>query len=264
VGAQPATIQVEVSDSMGTASSAVWIDDVRPLLFGAAWKVIDQLIELGLERAGIPHDRNSDYTVTFKVQQATNGAVPAVPPFDARPHLWSRLLKIYAAVEVLRNSFAHRRLILDRSTGAITGVARPGEPPPPTLAASEQSAFCQLAMGVAEAAIEGALPKRRVDQLRWVLDRLTALHGRSPFGVSPASGLIPVVIVRPPVDQSGTLTLDFADLARRAQAAVGGVSHYDLKVHLPDHRVLAGPLEEAPDGSTSVSLHHPPNWLHWV
>ena len=67
---------------------------ICPLLFGAAWKVIDQLIELGLEQAGAAHDRKADYTVKFKVQQATNGAVPAVPPFHARPHLWSRVLKI--------------------------------------------------------------------------------------------------------------------------------------------------------------------------
>jgi hypothetical protein len=42
VAVQPATIQVGISDSMGPASGAVPIDDLRPLLFGAAWKVIDQ------------------------------------------------------------------------------------------------------------------------------------------------------------------------------------------------------------------------------
>ena len=264
VAVQPATIRVGISDSMGTASGAVRIDDIRPLLFGAAWKVIDQLIELGLEQAGAAHDRKADYTVKFKVQQATNGAVPAVPPFHARPHLWSRVLKIYAATEVLRNSLTHRRLFMDPTTGDITGVARHGKAPPPTLAASEQSAFCQLAVGLAEAAIEGALPKRRVDQLRWVLDLLSVLHGQSSFGVSPANGLVPVVIVRPLVDQSGNLTLDFADIARRARAAVGGVSHYDLRIHLPEDRVLAGLLEDAPEGPASVSLYSPPDWLRWV
>jgi hypothetical protein len=264
VAVQPATIQVRISDSTGPASGAVRIDDIRPLLFGAAWKVIDQLIELGLEQAGAPHNRKAHYTVKFKVQQATNGAVPAVPPFNARPHLWSRVLKIYVGTEVLRNSLTHRRLLMDPSTGDITGVSGPGEAPSPTLAVSEQSAFCQLAVGLAEAAIEGALPKRRVDQLRWVLDLLSPLHGQSPFGISPANGLVPVVIVRPPVDQTGNLTLDFADIARRARATVGGVSHYDLQIHLPGDRVLAGQLEDAPDGPASVSLNSPPDWLRWM
>jgi hypothetical protein len=264
VAVQPATIQVGISDSTGPASGAVRIDDIRPLLFGAAWKVIDQLIELGLEQAGAPHDRKADYTVKFKVQQAKKGAVPAVPPFNARPHLWARVLRIYVVTEVLRNSLTHRRLLMDPSTGDITGVARPGGAPSPTLAVSEQSAFCQLAIGLAEAAIEGALPKRRVDQLRWVLDLLSELHGQSPFGTLPANGLVPVVIVRPPVDQTGNLTLDFADIARRARATVGGVSHYDLRIHLPGDRVLAGPLEDAPDGPACVSLNDPPDWLRWV
>src|SRR4029453_9943569 len=96
---------------------------------------------VGVKQAGAPHERKADYTVKFKVQQATNRAVPAVPPFNARPHLWSRVLKIYVVTEVLRNSLTHRRLLVDSSTGDITGVAGPGEAPSPTLAASEQSAF---------------------------------------------------------------------------------------------------------------------------
>jgi hypothetical protein len=59
------------------------------------------------------------------------------------------------------------------------------------------------------------------------------------------------------------LTLDFANLAARARAAVSDVSHYDLEIHLPDGRVLVGPLEDAPNGSVSFSVVNPPTWLKW-
>jgi hypothetical protein len=73
-----------------------------------------------------------------------------------------------------------------------------------------------------------------------------------------------VVIVRPSLGQSDELTLDFADIASRARAAVGGVSYYDLELHLSDGRVLAGSLEDAPQGRGEFAITSPPGWLRWV
>lgn len=70
-----------------------------------------------------------------------------------------------------------------------------------------------------------------------------------------------MVIVRPAPGPSGDLTLDFADITSRARAAVGGVSHYDLEIRLPDHRVLAGPLEDAPQGQVTFAIASLPGWL---
>lgn len=170
----------------------------------------------------------------------------------------------YASTEVLRNSLVHRQLIVDRATGDITGVARPSEPAPTPLMASEQEAFCKVAIGAAEAVITGRLPTRRAGQLGWALDQLTAHHGQPSSGASPAYGMIPVVIVRSAPGSSNELTLDFADITSRARAAVGGVSHYDLEIHLAGGRVLAGPLEDAPQGQVTFAIASPPGWLRWV
>ncbi|MET9861923.1 hypothetical protein ABZY93_21890 [Streptomyces smyrnaeus] len=72
-----------------------------------------------------------------------------------------------------------------------------------------------------------------------------------------------MVIVRPPLGPSNDLTLDFAVIRVLARAAAGDVSHCDLKIHLPDERVLAGPLEDAPAAQDTFSVDPPPNWLRW-
>jgi hypothetical protein len=223
--------------------------------------VLDQLIELALEQAGMPHDRGRDYSIRFKAREAASGSVTPVPPFAGAPDLWSRAIMTYASTGVLRNSLTHRRLIVDPATGDISGVPRPGEPAPAALTSAQQVAFCQVAVGAAQAVIDGRLPARQAGQLRWVLDQFASHHGQPASGASRAEGMIPVVIVRPAPGPSDDLTLDFADIARRARAAVGGVSHYDLEIRLPDHRVLAGPLEDAPQGRVTFALASPPGWL---
>ena len=263
--AQPAMVHVGLTDSGGSADNQVSADDIRPLLFGAAWKVLDQLIELALEQASVAHDRQpSDYTIKLKANKAANGSVAPVPPFDLSPDLWSRVMRIYASTRVLRDSLTHRRLIVDPVTGDINGVPRPGEPAPTALTIAEQSAFCRVAAGVAQAVLDGDLPTRRAGQLSWTLDQLTSRHGQPSFGASPAQGVIPVVIVRPTPGLSCELTLDITDISARARAAVGGVSHYDLEIRLPDHRVLAGPLEDVPQGQVTFAIASPPGWLRWA
>lgn len=264
VGAQPAMAYVGTTDFAGSAGDQLSADDIRPLIFGAAWKVLDQLIEFALERAGVSHDRKWDYSIKSKVGKAANGNVMPVPPFDGRPDLWSPVIRTYASTQVLRNSLTHRRLKVDPVTGDINGVPRPGESTPTALTIGEQSAFCRVAVGVAGAVINGQLPTRLANQLSWTLDQLTSHHGQPSFGASPAQGIIPVVIVRPRPGSSNELTLDFADIANRARAAVRDVSHYDLEIHLPDRRVLAGPLEDAPQGPATFAVASPPGWLRWA
>jgi hypothetical protein len=150
---------------------------------------------------------------------------------------------------------------VDPATGDINGVPRPGKPAPAALTVAQQLAFCQVAVGAAQAVIDGRLPTRRVDQLSWTLDQLTSHHGQPAFGASREQGRIPVVIVRPAPGPSDDLTLDFAGIASHARAAVGDVSHYDLEIRLPDQRVLAGPLEDAPQGRVTFAIASPPGWL---
>lgn len=266
VGAPPATIRVSAGDSTSSPMEQLSADDIRPLLFGAAWKVLDQLCELALEEAQVPHNTGSRYLINFKAAEAANGVVVPTQPLDRHPDLWSRIMKIYATTKELRHSLVHRRLIVDPATGRISGVASPGQPAPaPTpVTADEQSAFCQVAVGAAEAVINRTLPTRRADQLAWALDQLTTHHGQPSLGVSPARGVIPRVVVQASPGPSNDISLDFTRVGSLARVAVQGVSHYDIEIRLPDGRALAGAMEDAPAGQTTFSLANPPSWLRWI
>jgi hypothetical protein len=264
VGAPPVIVRVTATDSSGSAKDQLSTDDIRPLLFGAAWKVLDQLCELGLEIAQVPHNAGWRYTIAFKVREAASGRVAPQPPFAARPDMWSRIITTYALNEEVRNSLAHRRLVVDPSTGNIGGAAALGQPATRPATADEQSALCQAAVGVAEAVISGNLSTRRAGQLAWALDRLSAHHGQASFSASPVQGLIPRVLVHASPGSSNEVTLDFADIASRGRAAVQGVSHYDIEIRLPDGRVLMGALEDAPAGKATIPLAAPSTWLRWI
>jgi len=84
VGAPTATVYVGLTDSSGTAGGSLTRDDIRPLLFGAAWKVLDQVCELALEQAGIQHDAKWRYSIELKVKHASNWKLQLWSPFDAR------------------------------------------------------------------------------------------------------------------------------------------------------------------------------------
>jgi hypothetical protein len=260
---QPAVTSVSVGDvdSTRATSDQLSIDDIRPLLFGAAWKVLDLLVELRLEQEGIPHNRRrkTEYSIDLKVRKTRDNEVRPAAPFGDVGDLWQRVMRTYASTSDLRHSLIHRQLRVDRSTGAIGGTPRKsGQHAEQVLTNDEQSAICRVAGGVADAVIEEQLTTRRADQLKWLLDQLTSQHGQPSFGVPPAIGLIPVVIVRPPPNE---VTLDFADIRRRARSAVSDVSHYDLTIHLPDGRVLACPLEDAPTAQATFSTDSLPDWL---
>ena len=249
-------MSINATDSLGAATQLP-AEVVRPLVVAAAWKVLDQLIELGLEQAGVD-------TIKLKVRHGSAGTAPAVPPLDVQPDLWSRVTATYASTEALRNSLVHRRLIINPATGAMSGIPQASEQPPRDMTVPEQLAFCQVAIGVAEAVISGAPQARRADQLRWALDQLALHHKKASSGASAASGLIPVVVGRPALEPSSEVILDFTSVHARARAAVGGSSHYDIEIHLPDGRVLAGALEDAPNGTQHVSVDCPPDWLRWI
>ncbi len=223
VGSPTLIVRVGAADSTGSAADQLSADDIRPLLFGAAWKVLDQLTEFALEVAGV-RDRGRHYRITFKVGEAVNGRVPPVTPLDSRPHLWSTAMFTYASADVLRNSIAHRQLRVNHSTGTIIGVPEPGEPAPTPFTLGEQSAFCQAAAGIAEAVINAALPTRRADQLSWALDQLASHHHQPLSGVPATHGMVPVVIIRPTPGPSDEFTLDFASITSRPSSCSGGIT----------------------------------------
>ncbi|MFI8975319.1 hypothetical protein ACIGO9_20705 [Nocardia asteroides] len=211
---------------------------VRAMIFGAAWKVLDLLVELSLNRGPAPRNR---YRIELKTQQASAGNVSPLPPFGTIPDVWDRVMTSYVATTALRHSLVHRRLEVDQTTGTMTATADAKDPPVSPMTADEQVAFCRIADGVAQAVITGHLAPRQENSVRWLLDQLAAHHGKHLFGASSKDGLIPEVIIRPTVGATNDVTIDFASVRQRALHTVGGVAYYDLQIHLPNGWVLAAP-----------------------
>ncbi|MFI8659736.1 hypothetical protein ACIGKR_07075 [Rhodococcus qingshengii] len=257
-------VQVTAADSSRSPGDQFGINEIRPLVFGAAWKVLDLLVEMRLEQDGVrePKRKNPGYSIAFKTKCVRTGKVSAPPPIQA--DVWKRVMKCFDATETLRHSVVHRRLTVDPSTGDLCATSLPGEFAPKPLTIEEQSAFCRLADGVAEAVIRGKLPNRTANILKWVLDQLAAHHKQPSFGTSRTDGLVPLVVVRPSPGPTNDLELDFKHIRNRARAAVKDVSYYDLEIHLPDNKVLAAPLEDTPDARVKLSVDNLPDWLRLV
>ncbi len=264
IGAPTVTARVQAGDSSGSANGELSRDDIRPLLFLAAWKVLDQLCELALEEAGERPDHGRRWRIDQKAGKAEDGRVAPRPPFDAHPDLWARIMSAYANTTELRNSLVHRLSGVDPVTGDICGTGKPGQPAPRPVTSDEQSPFCQIAVGAAEAVIKGALSSRQEGQLAWALNQLAAHHGQPPLNASPVRGLIPRVAVPVSPGSSNDVTLDFAEIRSCARAGSPGASHYDVEIRLPDGRTLVGHLEDAPPGQASINLANPPDWLRPV
>jgi hypothetical protein len=258
-------VAVASGDSTSGAPGAdLKFDDVRPLFFGAAWKVLDQLVEFALEQGSVAPERGRRYTITEKVQHARSGSVPPISPFAHHPDLWRRLTLVYDSTEELRNSLTHRRFTVDPRTSELRGTPRnSGGVMPKSLSQAEQTAFCQAAVGAAEVVIHGSTPGRLIDQLKWVLDQLASHHTQPLLGSLPAHPVIPVLRLRRVPGSSNELTLDTAAIRRSACGAYADATHFDLEVLLPDGRVLAAPLEDAPEGPVTFSIDALPIWVRW-
>lgn len=252
---------INLTESLGSSPQGLTIDNVRPLLFGAGWKILDLLTELALEQAGVAHDQGSRYTIKRKADLARSGQVAATAPFGTQADLWSRVMATYAATMELRHSLVHRRINVSAS-GEISGVLSSGVQTSLTVTAEQQLRFCNMVAGATDAILSVSLPKRRLDRLRWVLDELDVLHQMPRYGVPANSGPVPVVLLRAAPNEAQTITINIDDVNRRARAAFQDVSYFDLGILLPDGRTLRCALEDAPSGLVSFSSFQPPSWLH--
>ncbi|SBW18287.1 hypothetical protein FDG2_0607 [Candidatus Protofrankia californiensis] len=258
-----ARVDISLTDSLGSSDRGVSADDLRPLIFGAAWKVLDLLVELSYEMNGVPPGNGRQYLIKEKVGGVATSRVGSVPPFDSHATLWSRLLQAYSSTTTLRNSLVHRKLIIDPSTGEMMGVPKLGDLAPIPLTTAEHTAFCQAVQGAAQAVIDSKLSTRRINQLSWTLDQLTAHHGQPSLGATAVRGIVPTVLATAEVSQD-MVTLDAGFILARARLAVDGVSYFDLKLYIPDGRILTGALEDAPTGMVTFPLDEPPSWLQWT
>jgi hypothetical protein len=228
--------------------------DLRPLAFGAAWKVIDLLIELALSQAGL--GTGGQMTIADKVKQVKK-AVGNCPPLSSDNALWSALMSVYAGTEEIRHSLVHRRAEVDQATGELTGRDKNGQPLVP-ITAEQQEAFCRVAQRATQAVLAKAISPRERSDLAWNLDQLVNLHrqallggqqmAHAPLALAPTRMSGSAVLVNAPA-LLGELRKNFPDPAA-----------YDASFELPDGRHLLVELDQAPSTEVAVDPGALPAW----
>lgn len=255
-----AAVTVSITDNLSEASVGRLKDTLTPLLFGAAWKVIDLLLEFALNTGSLA-PKSRYWTIEEKQQHALNGSGDTTV-LGCSKTVWERLLRIYAATVEHRHCLVHRTAAVDAASGALEGVDRNGRQLKP-LTRNEQIAFAKVASLAARAVRNGGMDRRSEDRLKYHVDQLTNHSSMAAFGVGAASA--PVNILVSLISENGAFVLDMTGALELARRTFASVSHFDLLIDIPDGsgRRLFAKAEDCPEGKFTIDLKKLPQWLEF-
>lgn len=257
VGSGPVNLRVEFIADVRRTDEGLRAA-LLPLVFGAAWKVLDLLMELALAHAGYQPDLARGWSIAEKGRLAKQGRGESAL-LGVEPQTWKAIGRLYAATAEHRHCLVHRTASFSVQPIQLTGASRHGPLLP--LDQRELHAFIHLAQLVADGVRDGGLSRRSVDYLHLCLQRLER-HS----GVMVAEG----VLLQPPlkawmalkVDEEGRWVADFAylheQLARRAPK-----QHVDVWIEIPGEasHSLFGHLDDIPRQAALLDLARLPGYL---
>ena len=233
---------------------------MAPLLFGAAWKTIDLLIEFALNRAPLSPSRR-DWSIAEKKQHALRAAGD-VAVLGCSPAVWANVLLVYAGTVEHRHCLIHRTAKVDPASGTLDGTHWNQQQLKP-LTRKEQVALARAAGLIARGVVAGGIRRRSEEHLKYYLDLLRVHSGSRPFGVGRAS--VPVEIKLSLAQESGRFVLDMNDVLERARKTFPSVDYFNLLIDIPDGsgRHLFGEAEACPAGKSTIDLNALPSWLEY-
>lgn len=233
---------------------------LTPLLFGAAWKILDLFVELALNLSGAKPKRKN-WTIDEKVMAAQSGlGLSSLLTDDVA--LWRAVLSAYAATHQHRHCVVHRTAQFSSQPVQLAGMNKSGAPLRP-MTKNELDAFLVIAQAVAFAVIAGGLEARYADYLRFELDQLRDHTEISVLGGKKRSK--PVMVRLKPVQVEEYLyELDFEAAYSRA-AKARPHSHYDVWIDLPEDsgRTLFARMEDVPMEKVRFRLDCLPGFLEF-
>jgi hypothetical protein len=250
-------VTISVGEAVSDQAVGEFRNSLLPLLFGAAWKVLDLALELAFAMAGlVPRKGGHKWSIDEKSQLASahRGLLPGFSPSS---DLWHALGFLYAGTKEIRHALVHRRVHVDPGTLELVGFDTQGGRLP-ALSYDEQVAFCRFSQRLSATIVQGSLSPREEADLRGQLAILRQHHGVASLG-TPA--------IRPPVqvieNLPGSKEVDVPYLLGEARRTFPGAQYVDVELHLADNRILAGELEDAPPAVVKVDLAALPPWLHF-
>jgi hypothetical protein len=233
--------------------------DLEPLSFGAAFKVLDLLVEHVIR----DNVQSAPAKITFRWKQnwLAKGRPKRLPaPLRQRPALWDRLVALYVELDEVRHAVVHRRARIT-NTGALEAYEN-NRQLVATLTREEVAAFIGAIHACAELVIGGKDDKRRAGMVGAYLNRLQHVHKRRRLARGSTDGVARLMIMDLVERPNGQLGLDVAS----AEAAVAGQTpslwNLDLRAVAVRRRFVAY-WEEIPRGGPLLEFDPdlPPRWL---
>jgi hypothetical protein len=255
-------VAIGVTENLSAGAVTSTIGRLRPLIFGAAFKVVDLMLELALEAAGKTPTSGHRWLITEKVAAARAAAGDLPPVTDTFPDGWQRLCALYAEWEEVRHSLVHRTASVDVATGALVGHDRTGKPLTP-LSAEDQEQFTRLATEISRAVLAGDLELRSRKRLAWRFNQLKAHHHLPDLTDAAKPGTAVDVIANLEELPDGVWRIDAQAVFDKAKAVFQEASAFNGLFHATvgsTDRVFRCNLEDAPT-TADFELDQPPTWL---
>ncbi len=251
-----------VHASLGGDRVAELRTSLRPLAFGAAYKVLDLLVEMVMRLNG---KRSASGRWTFEEKGTFVAAgVPAQRPvsLDRAPDHWGRLAALYLAFVEHRHALVHRRTQV-ANDGALHATDRAGRPLTP-IAADEQDAFVRLAEQVASAVVADAANARLANRIAWELDALTSHDGQPSLSAQRPANVIRQVVVNLEAVDGGRWRLDGGRVHEHIRTQQASPFDADLEAHAPvgaAEAIYDAHCDDVPEESITFGEGAPPPWL---
>lgn len=219
------------------------LKELRPLLFGTAWKILDLLLEHALN--GLADPKKTQWRIESKKKHARSfdGSLKGL---TGKQDIWQRLCLVYVATVEARHALVHRRLEVDLAESFVNLAG-----PPKTITSVEQEAIQGFALRCSEVTLRQVCKTRDELILGWYLNVLANLHGRSLLPCS-IEGVPPIVVINAEQRESRWV-FDAQNVFQKAKTICPMRSIFDVEIYLPGSSLppVRGELESAAQNGVS-------------
>jgi hypothetical protein len=262
-GGTVASVAITITENISAGAVERVKNELAPLLFGAAWKTLDLVLEFALHSAGLQPDRNaSEWSISSKKNHALKAAGDH-NLLTANGQIWRAITALYANTVEHRHCLVHRTAIVDSSSGSLSGKDRSGSKLQ-SLSLEEQKATARIALLAAEGILNAGITPRNEDHLKFFLDQVASHTNQPLFGVTKQGA--PAQILTELVVEDDKYVVDVTAAAERASKVFQGVLHFNVIFDVPDEsgRRLRANLEDIPAGRIVINLDALPSWMAFV
>ena len=236
-----AVITVSSVSSLGFQIRDYFVQStLLPILFGAAWKVLDVLVERAWQADGGP----AKPSIESKVKHASETWQKELAPvFNGAEDLAERAAQVYRGTKELRHALTHRRISAE-TNGVLSDPEKSAY-----LNREELNAICQFALALTSCVKDGFTSRSR-SGLAWWLNQLQRVHSLAPILEAHAPRAIDIVQIKAWRDGSKWY-VDTDRAHTKARNTNNGYPYAALHVFSPngEFEKVETPLEDAPCGN---------------